>query len=77
MLKILILVCPMAVDHAACTIDTATDVIRSMRVSSAQQCGFMGQAMLAPTALVPDPATQYVKVMCVRDTDATIALAKP
>jgi hypothetical protein len=77
MLKILVLICPMAVDHAACTIDTATDVIRSMRVSSPQQCGFMGQAMLAPTALVPDSSKQYVKVMCVRDTDATIALAKP
>ncbi len=77
MLKILVLICPMAVDHSACTIDNATDVVRSMRVSSPQQCGFMAQAMLAPTALVPDPATQYVKVMCVRDTDATLALAKP
>ena len=77
MLKILVLICPMSVDHAACTIDTATDVIRSMRVSSAQQCGFMGQAMLAPTSLAPNDGKQYVKVMCVRDPEETVASAKP
>lgn len=77
MLKILVLICPMSLDHAACTPDTAVDVVRSMRVSSVQQCVFMGQAMLAPTALVPDPSKQYVKVMCLREPVDTIALAKP
>ena len=48
-----------------------------MRVSSPQQCGFMGQAMLAPTTLVPEPGKQYVKIMCVRDHDTTVALARP
>ena len=75
MLKILILVCPMAVDHAHCDRDTAIDIVQSMRVSSPQQCGFMGQAMLAPTSLVPEPGKQYVKILCVRDQ--TLALAKP
>ena len=77
MLKILVLICPAAIDHAQCDLSTATDVIRSMRVSSAQQCGFMGQAMLAPTALVPEPGKQYVKIMCVRDPVETVALVKP
>lgn len=77
MLKILVLICPMAVDHAHCDRDTATDIIQSMRVSSPQQCGFMGQAMLAPTSLVPEPGKQYVKVMCVRERSETVALAKP
>jgi hypothetical protein len=77
MLKILILICPMSLDHAACDQQTAIDVVRSMPVSSLQQCGFMGQAMIAPTALAPDPATQYVKVMCVPQPDERVALAKP
>lgn len=76
MLKILVLICPMSVDHAACDVHTATDVIRSMRVSTPQQCGFMGQAMLAPTSLVPDPGRQYVKVMCVPDQAETVAFIK-
>lgn len=75
MLKILILICPMAVDHAHCDRDTAIDIVQSMRVSSPQQCGFMGQAMLAPTSVVPEPGKQYVKILCVRDQ--TLALAKP
>ena len=72
MLKILILICPMSVDTAACTADNAVDVIRAMSVPTPQQCGFMGQAMLAQTALVQDPTKQYAKIMCVRDP-ATIA----
>lgn len=77
MLKVLILICPMSLDHAACDITTATDVIRAMRVSTPQQCGFTAQAMLAPTSLVPDRGQQYMKVVCVRDPDQTLALAKP
>jgi hypothetical protein len=76
-LKILILICPMALDHAACDQNTAIDVVRAMKVSTPQQCGFMSQAMLAPTGLVPDPTKQYVKVMCVHVPGETIAFAKP
>ena len=77
MLKILVLICPMAVDHAHCDRDTAIDIVQSMRVASSQQCGFMGQAMLAHTSLVPEPGRQYVKIMCVRERGDTVALAKP
>lgn len=67
MFKILILICPMGMEHAACQEDTALDVVRAMEVRSEQQCGFLGQAMLAPTALVPDPKKQYLKVVCLRE----------
>ena len=77
MLKILVLICPMAVDHAHCDRDTAIDIVRAMRVSSPQQCAFMGQAMLAPTSLVPEPGRQYVKIMCVRESSEAMASAEP
>lgn len=69
MFKILILICPMGMDHAICQEDTALDVVSAMRVRSEQQCGFLGQAMLAPTALVPDPKKQYLKVVCLREAN--------
>lgn len=75
MLKILVLICPMSVDHSACDQSNAIDVIRAMKVASVQQCGFMAQAMLAPTSLVPDATKQYMKVMCVREPTETVALA--
>lgn len=77
MLKILVLICPVSMDHAACDQSNALDVIRSMHVRSAEQCGFMAQTMLAPTSLVPDPAKQYMKVVCLREATETVALAKP
>lgn len=76
MLKILVLICPMAVDHAQCNRETAVDVVRSVRVSTPQQCGFTGQAMLATTTLVPDPSKQYVKIVCLHEP-TTVALSKP
>jgi len=73
MLKILVLICPIAVDHQHCNRDTAIDVINAMPVSTPQQCGFMGQAMLAHTSLVPEPDKQYVKVVCIHE--ATVAMS--
>ena len=77
MLKILVLICPMSVDHAACDPSNALDVVRSMQVSSPQQCGFMAQALMARTSLAPDPGKQYMKVVCLRMPPETVALAKP
>ena len=71
MLKVLVLICSSSLDHSACTPETAIDIVRMMRVSSPQQCAFMGQAMLAPTALTPDPEKQYVKIMCVPEAVQT------
>lgn len=67
MFKVLVLICASSLDPAACDIHSAVDVITAARASSPGQCGFMGQAMLAPTALVPDPAHQYMKIVCTRD----------
>ena len=67
MLKILILICPIAVDHLHCNLDTAVDSIRSLRVSTPQQCGFVAQTMMASSPLFPEPGKQYMKIMCVRD----------
>ena len=77
MLKILVLICPMSVDHAACDQTNALDVVRAMQVSSPQQCGFMAQALMAQTSLAPDPGKQYMKIVCIRTPEATLALAKP
>lgn len=76
MLKILVLVCPMAVDHAHCDRDTAVDVVQSLRVMTAQQCGYMAQTMIAPTAVAPEAGRQYLKIICLRESTA-VALAKP
>lgn len=67
MLKILLLICPAALDHAACDQHNAIDVVRAFRVPSAQQCGFLGEAMLAPTTLVPAPKDGYLKIVCLRE----------
>lgn len=74
MLKVLVLICSSSLDHAACNSETALDVVRAMRVSSPQQCAFMGQALLAPTGLKPDE-NQYVKIMCVPEQVQTVASA--
>lgn len=73
MLKVLVLICASSTDQAACDVHTAVDVITTARVNTPQQCGFMGQAMLAPTSLVPDPDKQYMKIVCVRDQVASAA----
>lgn len=73
MLKVLVLICASSTDQTACDVHTAVDVIATARASTPQQCGFMGQAMLAPTTLVPDPSKQYMKIVCVRDQVADAA----
>ena len=76
MLKILVLICPISVDHAACDTTSALDVVRAMQVSNPQQCGFMAQALMAQTSLAPDPDKQYMKVVCVRQPADALASAK-
>lgn len=61
---ILILVCSMALDHAACQPDTAVDVVHGPKVASEMQCGFIGQTTLAGTAIAPRPGLEYVKIVC-------------
>jgi hypothetical protein len=61
---ILILVCSMALDHAACQPDTAVDVVHGPKVASEIECGKIGQTTLAATALAPRPGLEYVKIVC-------------
>lgn len=61
---ILILVCSMSLDHAACKPETAIDVVRGPKVASEIECGKVGQTTLAGTALAPRPGLEYVKIVC-------------
>ncbi|WP_158810439.1 hypothetical protein [Beijerinckia sp. L45] len=67
MLKILALICASSTNPTACDVHSAMDVITVGRANTPQQCGFQGQAMMAPTTLIPDPSKQYMKIVCVRD----------
>lgn len=61
---ILILVCSMALDHAACQPDTAVDVVQGPKVASEIQCGLIGQTTIAATAVAPRPGLEYLKIVC-------------
>ena len=64
MFKVLILICATSIDHAACTPQTATDVVRGPVAHSIQQCIMESQAPLAQTSLAPEAGKQYMKVVC-------------
>ncbi len=61
---ILILVCSMALDHAACQPDTAVDVVRGPNVANEIECGKIGQTTIAATAVAPRPGIEYLKIVC-------------
>ena len=63
---ILILVCSMSMDHAACQPDTALDVVQGPKVENQLMCGMLGQTTLAATAIAPRPGEEYLKIMCTR-----------
>lgn len=67
MFTILILVCSVTIDHAACHRNTAIDVMRGPQVQNEIMCGLFGQTQIAPTALAPKPGLEYLKVECERE----------
>ena len=72
MFKLLILVCSAGGDTAACTPDSALDVVRGPAVTM-QQCLFGGQAQLAAAGgLLPKPGAQVVRIVCRPITDTTM-----
>jgi hypothetical protein len=73
MLKVLVLICSTSTSQADCDQNTAVDIVTAARASTPQQCGFMGQALLAPTSVAPEPGKQYMKIVCVRDIVADAA----
>ena len=60
MLKVLVLICSMNTSGADCDQHTAVDVIATAQAPTPQQCGFLGQALLAPTSVAPEPGKQYM-----------------
>lgn len=65
---ILILVCSMALDRAACQADTARAVLQGPHVASEIECGKIGQTTIAATAaeVRPEPGKEYLKIVCMR-----------
>lgn len=63
---ILILVCAMSLDHAACQPETALDVVQGPKVENQLMCGMLGQTTLAATAIAPRSGEEYLKIMCTR-----------
>ncbi len=67
MYKVMILICAMAVDHTACTPDTALDIVHGPPAHTLAQCMKESQATLASTSIAPEPGKQYMKVICSSD----------
>ena len=70
MFKVLILICAANLDRAACTPDTALDIVKGPRAHSLSQCVTESQATLARTTLVPEPGKQYLKIVCSNDANS-------
>jgi hypothetical protein len=68
---IVILICSMAIDHAACQPDTAVDVVQGPKVENERMCGFFGQTTVAATAITPRPGEEYMKIVCQRSGSLT------
>jgi hypothetical protein len=64
--SVLILVCSLALDHAACQPDTAISVVQGPKVENQMMCGLMGQSTIATTAVAPRPGEEYLKIVCKR-----------
>lgn len=64
-MKTLILICALGTLRQDCSIETATVVVQGPEATNLAQCGFLGQAYLADTALagyVEDG--HYLKILC-------------
>ena len=64
-MKTLILICVLGLSRPDCSIETATVVVQGPEATNLAQCGFVGQAYLANTALagyVEDG--HYLKILC-------------
>lgn len=59
---ILALIC--GIHDPVCSPETAISVTRGPSDVSMFSCGFIGQAMLAPTAIAPRPGIERLRVVC-------------
>ena len=67
MFKVMILICSIGVDHAACTPNTAIDIVRGPPARTSSQCVHESQTTMASTSIKPEPGKQYMKVVCTGD----------
>ena len=64
-MKTLILICALGVPRADCSIDTAMTVVQGPDAGHPAQCGFLGQAYLASTAIANYlDGEHYLKILC-------------
>lgn len=64
-IKTVILICALNVARPDCSIDNAVSVVQGPDASHAAQCGFLGQAYLASTAMANYlDGEHYLKVLC-------------
>ena len=64
-MKPLILICAVGILRHDCSIETATVVVQGPEATNLAQCGFLGQAYLADTALAAYlEEGHYLKVLC-------------
>jgi hypothetical protein len=64
--SVVILVCSLSVSPSECRPETAIDIVQGPKVGNPAQCGFLGQATIARTTLVPREGQEYLKILCRR-----------
>jgi hypothetical protein len=64
-METLLLICAIGLSRPDCTIETATTVVQGPKSTNLAQCGFVGQAYLADTALAAYVENgYYLKILC-------------
>lgn len=65
MMKTLVLICALGVPRADCSVDTAMSVVQGPDAGHLAQCGFLGQAYIASTAIANYlDGEHYMKILC-------------
>lgn len=64
--SILLLICSLSLSPSECRPETAIGVVKGPQVESERQCGLLGQAVIARTAVAPKPGQEYLKIVCKR-----------
>lgn len=65
MMKTVILICALSLSRPDCSPDTAIAVVQGPEAAHLAQCGFIGQAYLADTAMANYlDGEHYIKILC-------------
>ena len=65
MFKTVILICALSTARPDCSVDTAVSVMQGPEASHPAQCGFVGQAYIASTAMANYlDGEHYLKTLC-------------